>query len=518
MITTPNGKDDTLYLIATALQQTYQHLKKLSGKKLGYHLVHADQLLAPPQEALEILGTDQEAETLFYESLKVLPTNDLSDPFDIVQLQIKWGEKTKKSAVYCFCPAPYVRELTRQLYNLFSCASELLEDPEPKKIIEIMAHHYCYAYQQYLVAPIGTFQDGVWSFQNEASMKQSIRETYSLAQTILSHAIHDLLVILEQYDKESPMWVRLFSSVHQKSLYNQLMKNYHDAVAFEKEINFYFFDTDYCTEHAFQQTPFLTLLPIDPAAVAEGAKSHLYQDVLNFLENPYKKIKNSVSSDLSNELQAIVSQEKEKSSPSNEKSRLANPWPYSYVPIPFEDFMLIEKKLNLRLNAITGDDAGVEPLPEIIQRITKRLTNPNDMQVQIGGKHSAHLQLENATSLDLATQYVEIEHDDFVEKFPALTLNAELGESSDPIVCMRQMIDLAIESRNPYFYIIGDEKNLEMTKQFLVEALSVVKHNAEVKFYPQIIGLPADTIAQLSKAACEKAGYPAQTFLSGLAE
>ncbi len=518
MINKPNDKDDTLYLIATALQQTYQHLKKLAGNKRGYHLIHAEQLLQPPREVLELLSQEPEAESLFYDALKTLPTNDLSDPFDVVQLQIQSGEKTKISAVYCFCSNPYVRELTRQLYNLFACASELLSDDEPQKIIEIMAHHYCYAYQQYLVAPLGTFQEDTWTFQNDASIKQKIRETYCVAQTILSHAIHDLLVILEQYDTESPIWIRMFSSLHQKSLYNELIKTYHDNNTLSKEVNFYFFDTDYCTQEALQTAPFLTLLPIDPSAVKQGAEADLYQEVLKFLDNPYKRIQNSVSSELSNELEAVVSQDKQSAHSPEEKNRLANPWQYSYVPIPFEDFMLIEKKLNLRLNAITGDDAGVEPLPEVIQRITKRLKNPNEVQVQIGGKHNAHLELENATSLDLATQYVEIEHDNFIEKFPALTLNAELGEESDPLICMKQMINLAIESHNPYFYIIGDEKNLELTKQFLVEALSVVKHNADVKFYPQIIGLPSATIAQISKAACEQAGYPAQSFFSGLAE
>ncbi len=518
MITNPNDKDNTLYVIATALQQTYQHLKKLDGKKHGYHLTHAEYLLKPSDDAIKILNHDKDAESLFYGSLKNLPVNDLTDHFDIVQLQIKGGEKTKKSAVYCFCPNAYVRELTRQLYNLFSCAAELLSDDEPQKIIEIMAHHYCYAYQQYLNAPLGTFNENTWSFQGDPSIQKKIRETYCVAQTILSHAIHDLLIILQQYDREAPIWIKIFSSLHQKSLYNQLMKAYHEANALEKEVNFYFFDIDYCSEKALQTAPFLPLFPIDPAAVQQGANSAVYQEVLSFLDNPYKRIKNSVSSELSNELQAVVSQEKQSVHSSADRPHLANPWPYSYVPIPFEDFMLIEKKLNIRLNAITGDDAGVEPLPDVIQRITKRLKNPNDVQIHIAGKHNAHLQLENSTSLDLATQYVEIEHDSFVEKFPALTLNAELGSESDPLICMQQMINLAIESHNPYFYIIGDEKNLELTKKFLVEALSVVKNNPDVKFYPQIIGLPSETIARISKAACDQAGYPAQTFLSGLAE
>jgi hypothetical protein len=517
MVTNQSDNNDILYVIASVLHQTYHHIKHLKGNKQGYHVINPEDLLKKSPKIIEFFNKNQEAEKLFYDELRILPGNDLSSPFDIIQLKIKSHEPSKPSAVYCFCPNPYVRDLTRQLYNLFICASELLTDSEPQKIIEIMAHHYCYAFQKYLTSPIGTFDGNTWKFQEEEIAKQAIDDTFCLAQTILSHVLHDLLVILRQYEKESPIWVRILSSVHKKSLYNKLIKSYHQMSASSKEIHFYFFDIDYCTETALQLDPFLSLLPIDTEAVAEGAKSDLYPEILNFLDNPYKKIQSVFSSELANELQAVFSKERH-ADQDNDQNQFSNPWPYSYVPIPFDDFMKIKDKLNIRLNAITGDDEGVEALPDVIQRITKRLQNPEKVQVEIAGKHNAHLQLENSTSLNLARQHVEIEHDNFIQKFPALTLNAELGDNSDPIICMRQMIDLAIESHNPYFYIVGDEGNLELTKQFLVEALLIVKHNKEVKFRPQIIGLSPEVITKISKDACEQAGYPSQDFLSGMAE
>lgn len=515
MITHPHDNNDVLYTIASVLQQTYHHIKHSEGHKRGYRVIQGKRLISKPEGTHHFFNQNKAAEAVFDDLLEVISTDNLSDTFDTVQLQIKSNQDIPKNALYCFCPNPYVRELTRQLNQLFTCASALLADEEAQQILDIMAHHYSYAYQHFLLAPLGTFQEGIWSFPKETSAKQKIYDVFCLAQAILSHAINDLLVILRQYDKSSSIWIKLLSPLHKRSLYNRLLKAYQQAEQDNPEIHFYFFDIDYCTQEAFQVDPFLSLIPIDTNAVMLGAQSDRYQEILKFLDNPYKDMKNTVSSTLANELKTVVFQEiKDHPTSANEQARLANPWPYSYVPIPVDEFMKVEKKLNLKLNVITGNDAGVESIPEVIARITKQLKNPDEIHVQIGSQHNAQIELGNSISLNLATQYVEIEHDDFIEKFPALTLNAHLSEDSDPIVCMRHMIDLAIESHNPYFYIIGDAQHLELTQLFLVEALSIVKNNTNAKFRPRIIGLSSELIARLSKAACEQAGYPAQTFFA----